>query len=177
MTSSPAESSATGRLYWACQLAGWGTYTVTKVWAGLVYLPLPWLPTIAAALALNSAALGVTHALRGYIRRRDWRTLPRGRLALRIALVGLVLGVPFGIATIFTPLAALQDPSLVDATSGFPGGPVPVLLLNAINWAFVFIIWLTLYFIALAVRQYRSAELRESELARALQLAELRLLK
>ena len=38
-------------------------------------------------------------------------------------------------------------------------------------------IWLALYFGALALRQYRSAELRQSELARALQLAELRLLK
>ncbi len=38
-------------------------------------------------------------------------------------------------------------------------------------------IWLVLYFGALALRQYRSAELRQSELARALQLAELRLLK
>ena len=46
-----------------------------------------------------------------------------------------------------------------------------------INWAFVFMIWLALYFGALALRQYRSAELRQSELARALQLAELRLLK
>ena len=36
---------------------------------------------------------------------------------------------------------------------------------------------MALYFGALALRQYRTAELRESELARALQLAELRLLK
>ncbi len=38
-------------------------------------------------------------------------------------------------------------------------------------------VWQVLYFGALALRQYRNAELRESELARALQLAELRLLK
>jgi LytS/YehU family sensor histidine kinase len=76
-----------------------------------------------------------------------------------------------------TPLAALQDPGVVDVGLGLHAGPRLILLLNAINWAFLFWTWFTLYFIALAVRQYRSVELRQSELARALQLAELRLLK
>lgn len=174
---SPGQSSAAGRLYWACQIGGWGIYTGSKIWAALFYLHLPWLPTITAALILHGAAFGLTHALRGYVRRREWYTLPRGRLALRIVLAGLVLGVPFGIATNLTPLAALQDPGLVDAGSGPSAGPGLVLLLNTINWAFVFMTWLALYFGALAVRQFRSAELRQSELARALQLAELRLLK
>ena len=172
-----AQSSAAGRLYWACQIGGWGTIAVTKIWSALFYLHLPWLLTVTAALILHGAALGATHALRGYVRRREWPTLPRGRLAMRIVLAGLVLGVPFGIATNLTPLAALQDPGIIDTGPGLSVQPALVLLLNVINWAFVFMIWLALYFGALAVRQFRSAELRESELARALQLAELRLLK
>lgn len=175
--SSAVQSPGAGRLYWACQIGGWGVYTATKVWAALFYLHLPWLPTITAALVIHGAAVGVTHALRGYVQRRKWHQLPRGRLALRIVAAGLLLGVPFGIATNLTPLAALQDPGIVNAGSGLRAGPGLVLLLNTINWAFVFMMWLALYFGVLAVRQFRSAELRESELARALQLAELRLLK
>jgi two-component system sensor histidine kinase AlgZ len=174
---SPVHSSAAGRLYWACQIGGWGAYAASKTWAALFYLHLPWLPTVTAALILHGAALGLTHALRGYVRRRKWPMLPRGRLALRIVVAGLVLGVPFGFATSLTPLAALHDPGILEDGSGLSAGPGVVLLLNTINWAFVFMIWLTLYFGALAVRQFRAAELRESELARALQLAELRLLK
>jgi hypothetical protein len=176
--SSAAQSSANTRLYWACQIAGWGAYAVSRTWAALFYLHLPWLPTIASALLLYGAGLGATHALRAYIKRHEWRTLLRGRLALRIVAAGIVLGVPFGIATHLTPLAALQDPGLVDTgPASFEAGPGLLLLLNVVNAAFVFIVWLTLYFIVLAVRQYRAAELRESELARALHVAELRLLK
>ena len=46
-----------------------------------------------------------------------------------------------------------------------------------LNWSAAFMLWLALYYGVQALRQYRSAELRRSELARALQLAELRLLK
>ena len=49
--------------------------------------------------------------------------------------------------------------------------------LEVVNWAFVFMIWLTIYFTAIAVREHRSAQFRQSEMARALHLAELRLLK
>jgi hypothetical protein len=172
-----APSYAGSRLYWTCQVLGWGGYALTRAWAAIFYLHLPWLPTIAAALALHAAALGATHAMRAYMTRRGWRTLPRGQLVWRIVLVGLLLGVPLGVATYLTPLAALQDPGVVDVGLGLHAGPRLILLLNAINWAFLFWTWFTLYFIALAVRQYRSVELRQSELARALQLAELRLLK
>jgi hypothetical protein len=174
---SPLQSAAASRLYWPCQIVGWGAYTLSKLWAALFYLQLPWVPTVMASLALCVAALGVTHALRGYVTRREWRNLPRGRLVLRIVLAGFLLGIPFGIATQLTPLTAIQDPALIEGPASFDAGPGLVLLLSIVNWAFVFIVWLSLYFIAHAVRQYRLAELRESELARALQLAELRLLK
>jgi hypothetical protein len=175
---SAAPSPASTRLYWACQIGGWGAYTATKVWAAFFFLPLPPLPTIIAALILGGAGLGATHALRGYIHRHSWRTLPRSQLAVRIVAAGLVLGLPFGIATFLTPLAAMQDPGFVaGAPTVTTAGPGIVLLLNYVNAAFLFILWQALYFVVLAVRQYRSAELRESELARALHLAELRLLK
>jgi LytS/YehU family sensor histidine kinase len=46
-----------------------------------------------------------------------------------------------------------------------------------INWAVLFAIWLGIYFAALSIRRRRFAELRQSELTRMLQQAELRLLK
>jgi len=54
----------------------------------------------------------------------------------------------------------------------------PILLLvQVLNWAVILLAWQVIYFSVLSVRHYRSMELKRSELARALQLAELRLLK
>lgn len=177
MAAAPLRLPTSGRLYWACQVGGWGFYALTQIWTAVFYMHLPWLPAIAAALVLYGAALGATHALRGFAKRRNWNALSRIRLALRVVAAGFVLGIPFGIATQFTSLSALQDPGRTDANLGVDVGPGLVLLLHVLNWAFLFTIWQGLYFGALALRQYRTAELRESELARALQLAELRLLK
>jgi len=54
---------------------------------------------------------------------------------------------------------------------------VLTLLINLINWAFLFMVWLTIYFTTIAIRRHQAAALRQSEMARALQHAELRLLK
>ena len=48
---------------------------------------------------------------------------------------------------------------------------------TSLNSAFVFAIWLSIYFTIVGIRQLKGAALRQSELARALQQAELRLLK
>jgi two-component system sensor histidine kinase AlgZ len=50
-------------------------------------------------------------------------------------------------------------------------------LLQIANWAVLYMIWLAIYFAAVGLREYRTVRLKQSELARALQLAELRLLK
>ena len=47
----------------------------------------------------------------------------------------------------------------------------------ALNWTFLMLLWCALYFGALSLRAHKSTQLRESELARALQLSELRGLK
>lgn len=60
-----------------------------------------------------------------------------------------------------------------------PGPPAPLwaAVVPALNWTFLMLIWCALYFGALSLRAHKSAQLRESELARALQLSELRRLK
>ena len=169
------------RVYWLCQGAGWGLFTAVRIYGAVTLLNLPWARAAAELLLLDGAALGLTHALRGFVRRHRWSALRTRRMALRILAASVVLAVPLGVATLWTEVSAMQDAGAlleVFAPRLRAQFAQPVLLaLHIVNWAFAFAIWLIIYFTATSMRRRRLADLRESEVARALQLAELRLLK
>ena len=168
-------------IYWIFQLTGWGVITLGRFIGGVTLLDLAWPRLLLELLLVNTAGLVLTHMLREFVRRNRWRALPIRKLAWRILVVSFVCGAPLGIVTQFTYLSALVDPGLLlreyapalQFQLALPFG----IALEIANWTAVFIVWLVIYFTALAVREHRSAQLKQSELARALQLAELRLLK
>lgn len=154
-------------------------FTLARIYAAVAVLDLPWARATVELLLLDGAGLGLSHWLRNFARRHGWSVLPLRRLTWRIVAAGFILGTPLGIITQLTDLSALQDPGPL---LGKYAPPLVLslsiqFLLQILNWAFLFMIWLAIYFTVLAVRRHRSADLRQSELARALQLAELRLLK
>lgn len=167
--------------YWLFQLTGWGFYSVSRFIGGITVINLPWLHFGLQLLLVDGLGFGLSHYLRDYVRRRHWRALPLRKLILRMLAASLVCGIPLGVLTQFTDVALLQDPNefLVGLNSALRlqfALPVAIAL-EIVNWATVFLCWQAIYFIAIAVREYRSAQLRQSETARALHLAELRLLK
>jgi hypothetical protein len=166
--------------YWIFQLTGWGLLIVSRFVAGVTVFGLPWPRLALELLFFHGVGLCLSHWLRDFVRRHHWSALPLRRLSLRVITVAFVLGTPLGIVTQFTDLSALQDPAFLRSYSPALSFQLtlPVsIALQIVNWAFVFVVWLTIYFTAIAVREHRSAQLKQSELARALQLAELRLLK
>lgn len=175
---SPAKSQLA---YWIFQLTGWGVITLGRFVGGVTLLDLAWSRLLLELLLVNTVGLALSHWLRDFVRRNRWRALPIRKLAWRILVVSFVCGAPLGIVTQFTYLSALVDPGLLlreyapalQFQLALPFG----IALEIANWTAVFIAWLVIYFIAVAVREHRSAQLKQSELARALQLAELRLLK
>jgi LytS/YehU family sensor histidine kinase len=169
------------RAYWLCQATGWGLYSGLRLYAATAYLHLPWARVVADLLWLDGSALALTHGLRFFIRRRRWGALAVGHLAPRILGASVLLALPLGLLTRWSSVSGLQD-----AGSLSQGLAVPLsasatasiqLALQILNWAIVMALWLIIYFVATGIRQRSAAQLRESELARALQLAELRLLK
>ena len=101
-------------------------------------------------------------------------------MSWRIVIAAFVLGTPLGIVTQFTGLSALHDPAFLKPYApdiSFQFSLSASIVIEIVNSAVLYIIWLTIYFTAIALREYRSAQFKQSELARALQLAELRLLK
>jgi two-component sensor histidine kinase len=167
--------------YWIFQLTGWGVITLGRFFGGITVLHLDWLRLLLELLLVNTVGLVFSHWLRDFVRRNRWRVLPIRKLSWRIFVVSFVCGAPLGIVTQFTYLSVLVDPELLlrdyaPALQFQLALPVAIALEIA-NWTAVFIAWLVLYFTAIAVREHRSAQFKQSELARALQLAELRLLK
>src|SRR5215831_9120948 len=178
----PGVSPKSQLLYWTFQVAGWGIYTLGQLIGAATVFKLPWVRAAVELLLLNSAGLMASHWLRDYVRRHHWSALTIRKLALRIVAAGLVLGIPFGLATQLTDLSKLHDvvPVLKEEYVPALGAHWALLVsivVEIINWAAVFIFWLATYFVVIAVREHRSAQLRQSEMARALHLAELRLLK
>lgn len=173
--------SSSARIYWVCQLTGWGLFTGARLFGSVTLLHLPWAHAATQLLLLDGSALGLSHWLRGFVRRHRWSALGVGHMMVRIIGISFLLAVPLGVITQWTDVSALQDAGpLLDPLSpqlrAQFARPVALGLL-IVNWAVVFGLWLVIYFVATAMRHRRLADLRESELARALQLAELRVLK
>jgi histidine kinase len=179
--SPPQSPPQSRRVYWIFQLTGWGVYCLSRFVGGIWVMKLPWMHFGLQLLCVDALGFGLSDGLRNYVRRHQWRALPIRQLIWRVIAAAFVCGIPLGILTQFTDVALLQDPN--EFLEGMSSAlrfqlALPVAIaLEIVNWSAVFLTWLTLYFTAVAVREYRSAQLIRSEIGRALHLAELRLLK
>jgi len=177
----PTQHVKSQLVYWIFQLTGWGVYSLSRFIGGVTVIHLPWVHFGLQLLMVDALGFGLSHLLRDFLRRHQWRALPIRKLILRIVAAAVACGIPLGVLTQFTDLSSLQDANEVlegvsSALRIHLALPVAIALEIA-NWSLVFLIWLTIYFTAIAVREHRSAQFKQSELTRALQLAELRLLK
>jgi hypothetical protein len=166
--------------YGLCQASGWGAYTLLRIWTALTGTAAPKAPIALSILLLNGVALALTEMLHRYVRRHHWQALRPGPLILRILTASCILAAPLTLASVFTPVFTLQLPDdwVQEALASGHGRLLLLgLLVNGCNWALLFALWLAMYFTLIAIREHRSAALRQSELSRALQLAELKLLK
>jgi hypothetical protein len=177
----PLSSPHSQRAYWIFQLTGWGAYSLSRFIGGVSLMNLPWVHFGLQLILVDALGFGLSHRLRDYVRRHQWRALRIRKLMWRVAAAAIVCGIPLGILTQFTDVSLLQDPNeLLEGVSSalrFRLALPVAIALEIANWSLVFLIWLTIYFAAIAVREHRSSRFRQSELARALHLAELRLLK
>jgi two-component system, LytTR family, sensor histidine kinase AlgZ len=177
----PPQHTKSQQLYWILQAAGWGFYTVSRIIGAATIIKLPWGKSALELAIFGGVGLAISHGLRDFVRRHNWAAFSIPKLATRIVVASFIVGTPLGIVTQMTDVSALQDPSpeLQEYAPALGASMTVTIqtLLQIANWAMVYVIWLTIYFAAVGVREYRTARLKQSELARALQLAELRLLK
>jgi two-component system, LytTR family, sensor histidine kinase AlgZ len=171
--------------YWLCQLFGWGLNAFGQIVTGMSRAnAAPTWQIALEVLVLNVTALLLSHLLRHFIRHHRWHTLRITALIPRIFAASVALGVPIALLMSFTSIRLLwgggpEDEAIVGDIAGEPGVWFlrMDLLVRAINWTAIFAFWMGLYFSLTSVRDRHRAELRQSELAHALKVAELRVLK
>jgi len=161
--------------YWICQLGGWGVYTFLQIALGIAVDQRPLLGAATAEwLLLSSVGVGLTHWLRSYIHRHNWSELRLGKLAARCLAASAILGIPLAVGLSLASVGRQELPPWV-AQHGLTTGLTVVI--SFVNASFLILTWETIYFTVLGIRHHQQAKLRQSELARSLQQAELRLLK
>ncbi|HEU5133803.1 MAG TPA: histidine kinase [Steroidobacteraceae bacterium] len=164
--------------YWALQFLGWAFYFYAQASGEAIFAQVPW--SMAATLwgGVCLAGLGLTHLLRWLIKHYRWLSLPPGALLGRV-IVGTLL---IATATYLVSLA------LSWAIHGTPVPPITAAFYSKLSFQgqlrnqfiinlTVYVIWTAIY-LTLAMQRHRyQAELRQAQLGKALQSAELRLLK
>ena len=166
--------------YWLCQLGGWGLYATVEASAATKVLHLPLGRSLLELAVFAALGVALTHVLRGVLRRRAWARLPLRALAPRILGMALLLSLPVAAILDHMSIAALWAPEQVDIPElHIPPGMIHQArgLILVVDVTVLFTVWAAVYLTITALRDQRSAALRQSELTRALQVAELRLLK
>jgi two-component system sensor histidine kinase AlgZ len=160
--------------YWRLQITGWALFGAINAALALGVARMSVIAAVGQALGLGGGGFGLSHLLHVWIQRQE---LIRRSLQIRILHVvsfSLGISIPAGILTSVTKLAGWQ-------TADLPMDPAMrwllVPLIHSLNWVLWLLLWAALYFSLRSFRERALGELRESQLAQALHLAELRLLK
>jgi hypothetical protein len=60
-------------VYWIFQLTGWGVYSLSRFIGGVTVMNLPWARFGLELLLVDALGFGLSHRLRDYVRRHQWR--------------------------------------------------------------------------------------------------------
>lgn len=173
--------------YWLCQIFGWGLNAFAQAASAIANdNDADAVQVVLEAVCINAIALVLTHLLRSYMKRNEWQKLGIAALLPRVLGVGLLLGFPIALLMRFMSIAYLwgggtpeRQQAIGEVAGDFAEWLVSTapLFIRTVNWTAIIAAWMALYFSITSLRDRRLVELRQSELARALKVAELRLLK
>jgi hypothetical protein len=160
--------------YWRLQIAGWALFGASNAGVALWMAHLPALAALGQAVGLATFGLGLSCLLYAWIRRLRLASRPLRDRVIHVLLFSVVISVPAGILTNAVNLAPWQTADLPIAP-GLRWAIFP--LIHTLNWVLLLVLWGAVYFSFRSFRERALGQLREAQLARALHLAELRLLK
>jgi sensor histidine kinase YesM len=169
------ESDDTTRVYWLCQVGGWGIFCGFQAWSAIQVLGIPAHIAIGDYAIYMAMLIGGTHLLRGYSKRHRWAYLPTGALIRHVLIANVILSFAIVVGIfIAVTLLAMFGIELVFAPNQTRPFAMGLALLN--TQVFLFF-WMASYFGFSVLRQRQLARAEEARLRAALRTAELSLLK
>jgi hypothetical protein len=160
--------------YWRLQVIGWVLFGSINAMVALGMAHLPVTAALTQAAGLGAVGFGLSHGLYLWIRHHELTGRPIQVRIVHVAAFSILISLPAGALTSLLGLAAWQTSDL-RMEPGLRWLLVPVI--HALNWILLLLFWGALYFSLRSFRERALGELREAQLAQALHLAELRLLK
>ncbi len=155
--------------YWICQIAGWGLYAVVNT--VLMRAFGKWSEdAIVTFIAISSAGIGITHAMRRVFHLARWVSIGVLPLIFRVTLASLAGGALLTLLAIAVRIGVYQA---IEFSSLTPG----VLLINGFNLSVVVFVWMSLYIGVHYLENSRRNELRAVQLTSSLKETELSSLK
>lgn len=160
--------------YWRLQGIGWLLFGGINALVASKMAHLPPLGAWVQAAGLGACGFALSHLLYLWIRHHDLTSRPLQVRIAHVAAFSILISIPAGFLTHLLGLAAWQTADL-QLEPGQRWLLVPVI--HALNWILLLLFWGALYLTSRSYRERALGELREAQLAKALHLAQLRLLK
>jgi len=160
--------------FWRLQIGGWAAFGAINAGVARWIAHLPVAAAVAQAVGLGVLGIGLSHLLYVWIRHRNLASRPLRVRVGHVLLFSVLVSVPAGILTSALNLAPWQTEDL-SIGADHPWLIVP--LVHALNWVLLLVVWGAVYLSLRSFRDQALGEVREAQLAEALHLAELRLLK
>jgi sensor histidine kinase YesM len=164
--------------YWLLTLFGWGFYFYAQASGEVIFAGVP---KSQAGLMWGVVCVGgvaFTHLLRWTFTRRGWLALPPSALLIRVMAATLLIATASYLLTTGMSRVIYATPVPPIMAAFYQKLPLSGQLRNLYIIVFaVHAAWVSIYLAFAMLRRRHQAELRQAQLGKALQAAELRLLK
>jgi hypothetical protein len=169
------QSEDTTRVYWLCQIGGWGAFCGFQAWTAVRTQQIPLAIALADYGIFMALMIAATHWLRRYSKRHRWTLLPMPELIKHILLSGFLLSI--AVIAVGVSIGALLRLFGINLTLAVDQPRLLAIGVAAINTQVFMLFWLALYFGFSVIRQRQNTRAEEARLRASLRTAELNLLK
>ena len=164
--------------YWVLQLLGWGFYFYAQASGEVIFASASWEQASTLWGSVCVAGIGLTHLLRWFVKHHRWLSLPPTALLGRVIAGTLLIATASYVLTI----------ALSQEVYGTPVPPITAAFYQRLSFSeqlrnlyiikvLLYAVWIAGYLAFAMLRHRYQSELRQAQLGKALQTAELRLLK